>query len=159
VGSAFLSNDNFEEIIDMAKAAVKAKAPAAKAAATKAKAKAPAAKAKAAPAKAKAAPAPKPVFKLVDKPIIALTDIIKVMAERHAMPKATVKTLFSELFSEVALALKAGRKVRLSGFGIGQVRERAARMGRNPATGAAIKIKASKRVAFRIAKDFKDSVL
>ena len=74
----------------------------AKAAATKAKK--PAAKAKAAPKaapKAKAAvkakpasAATKPVFKQIEKPIISLADIVKVMAERHELPKAKVKTIF-----------------------------------------------------------------
>jgi nucleoid DNA-binding protein len=45
--------------------------------------------------------------------------------------------------------LKKGDKIRLTGLGILQVRKRAARMGRNPATGEAIKIKASKKIAFR----------
>ena len=46
----------------------------------------------------------------------------------------------------------------ISGLGILQVRKRAARMGRNPATGEAIKIKASKKVAFRVAKDLKEAI-
>jgi DNA-binding protein HU-beta len=46
----------------------------------------------------------------------------------------------------------------MAGLGILQVRKRAARMGRNPATGEAIKIKASKKVAFRAAKDLKMAV-
>jgi DNA-binding protein HU-beta len=54
--------------------------------------------------------------------------------------------------------LKKGDRVRLSGLGILQVRKRAARMGRNPATGEAIKIKASKKVAFRAAKELKEAV-
>ena len=48
--------------------------------------------------------------------------------------------------------------MRIAGLGILQVRNRAARMGRNPATGEAIKIKASKKVAFRAAKDLKMAV-
>jgi len=48
--------------------------------------------------------------------------------------------------------------LRLVGLGILQVRHRAARMGRNPATGEAIKIKASKKVAFRAAKELKEAV-
>jgi len=51
-----------------------------------------------------------------------------------------------------------GDKVRLTGLGILQVRKRAARMGRNPATGEAIKIKASKKIAFRAAKELKEAV-
>jgi DNA-binding protein HU-beta len=48
--------------------------------------------------------------------------------------------------------------VKIAGLGILQVRKRAARMGRNPATGEAIKIKASKKVAFRAAKDLKMAI-
>ena len=48
--------------------------------------------------------------------------------------------------------------IRLNGLGILQVRKRAARMGRNPATGEAIKIKASKKVAFRASKELKTAV-
>ena len=61
----------------------------------------------------------------------------------------------------VALAtrhLKGGDKIRLTGLGILHVRKRAARMDRNPATGEAIKIKASKKVAFRPAKELKEAV-
>ena len=48
--------------------------------------------------------------------------------------------------------------MKITGLGIFQVRKRAARMGRNPATGEAIKIKASKKVAFRAAKDLKMAI-
>ena len=54
--------------------------------------------------------------------------------------------------------LKKGDKIRIGGLGVLQVRKRPARMGRNPATGEAIKIKASKKVAFRAAKELKESV-
>jgi DNA-binding protein HU-beta len=54
--------------------------------------------------------------------------------------------------------LKKGDKIRLTGLGILQVRKRAARMGRNPATGEAIKIKASRKIAFRPAKKLKEAV-
>ena len=54
--------------------------------------------------------------------------------------------------------LKKGERIRIAGLGILQVRKRAARMGRNPATGEAIKIKASKKVAFRAAKDLKMAI-
>jgi DNA-binding protein HU-beta len=48
-----------------------------------------------------------------------------------------------------------GERVRIAGLGILQVKNRAARMGRNPATGEAIKIEAGKKVAFRASKDLK----
>ena len=54
--------------------------------------------------------------------------------------------------------LKKGERIRISGLGILQVRKRAARMGRNPATGEAIQIKASRKVAFRAAKDLKMAI-
>jgi DNA-binding protein HU-beta len=55
-------------------------------------------------------------------------------------------------------ALKKGERIRIASLGILQVRKRPARMGRNPATGEAIKIKARKKVAFRAAKDLKMAV-
>jgi DNA-binding protein HU-beta len=54
--------------------------------------------------------------------------------------------------------LNKGDKICLNGLGILQVRKRAARMGRNPATGEAIKIKASKKIAFRPAKELNEAV-
>jgi DNA-binding protein HU-beta len=58
----------------------------------------------------------------------------------------------------VTTHLKKGDRIRLAGLGILVVRKRAARMGRNPATGEPIQIKASKKVAFRAAKELKESV-
>jgi DNA-binding protein HU-beta len=54
--------------------------------------------------------------------------------------------------------LKKGDRIRLVGLGVLQVRKRAARMGRNPATGEPIQIKASKKVAFRASKELKEAV-
>jgi DNA-binding protein HU-beta len=54
--------------------------------------------------------------------------------------------------------VKKGAKVRINGLGILQVKKRAARLGRNPQNGASIKIKASKKLAFRVAKDLKDQI-
>ena len=53
---------------------------------------------------------------------------------------------------------KKGDKIRLTRLGILQARARPARMGRNPATGEAIKIKASKKVAFRASKELKEAI-
>jgi DNA-binding protein HU-beta len=54
--------------------------------------------------------------------------------------------------------LRKGDRIRIAGLGILVVRKRAARMGRNPATGEAVRIKASKKVAFRPAKELKESI-
>jgi DNA-binding protein HU-beta len=54
--------------------------------------------------------------------------------------------------------LKNGDRVRMSGLGIIEVKDRPAHMGRNPATGAEVQIAASKKVAFRAAKELKEAV-
>ena len=74
------------------------------------------------------------------------------------MPKKQAETILGDLVTLVTKHLKKGERVRLAGLGILVVRRRAARMGRNPATGQPIQIKASKKVAFRAAKDLKESI-
>lgn len=70
------------------------------------------------------------------------------------------KLKFLKAFIEaITTSLSDGVKVKIPDFGILQVRDRPARMGRNPATGATIKIKASKKVSFRVAKSLKEAVL
>ena len=115
--------------------------------ATKAAAK-PAAKAAAKPA-AKAATA---------QVTIPLSKIIAELAEKHEMSKKAAAALFDDFVELTVKNLKKGNKVRITGLGILQVRKRAARIGRNPATGEQIKIKASKKVAFRVAKDLKEAI-
>ena len=66
--------------------------------------------------------------------------------------------MLQNLVTMITKHLKKGERIRIAGLGILQVRKRAARMGRNPATGEAIKIKASKKVAFRAAKELKLAV-
>ena len=80
------------------------------------------------------------------------------LAETHELPKRQVEALFGDMIDAIVKQMKKGAKVRISGLGILQVKKRAARMGRNPATGEAIKIKASKKVAFRVAKDLKEAI-
>jgi DNA-binding protein HU-beta len=80
------------------------------------------------------------------------------LADKHEMPKKQVDTMLSDMVGLVVKHLKKGDRIRIGGLGILQVRKRAARMGRNPATGEAIKIKASKKVAFRAAKELKEAV-
>ena len=62
------------------------------------------------------------------------------------------------MFAQLVDHLKAGERVRIGGLGIIEVKDRAARMGRNPATGEAIQIKASRKIAFRPAKELKDAI-
>ena len=86
---------------------------------------------------------------------VTLKHLAAGLAEEHQMTKKMGEAMLNDLVTLITKHLKKGERVRISGFGILQVRSRAARMGRNPATGEAIKIKASKKVAFRPAKDLK----
>jgi DNA-binding protein HU-beta len=89
---------------------------------------------------------------------VTIKRLAAVLAEEHQMTKRGGEALLQDLVSLITKHLKKGERVRISGLGILQVRKRAARMGRNPATGEPIKIKASKKVAFRAAKDLKEAV-
>ena len=80
------------------------------------------------------------------------------IAEKHELSKKQAAEIMDDLAGIITKQLKKGTRIRLNGLGILQVRKRPARMGRNPATGEAIKIKASKKVAFRAAKELKESI-
>jgi len=89
---------------------------------------------------------------------VTLRDIGTVLAETHELPKKQAQEMLTQSVELITKHLKKGSRVRLAGLGILQVRKLPARMGRNPATGEAIKIKASKKVAFRAAKELKEAV-
>ncbi|MBN9534812.1 MAG: HU family DNA-binding protein [Alphaproteobacteria bacterium] len=80
------------------------------------------------------------------------------LAEKQELTNKQAHAILEDLTGLITKHLKKGARVRLNGLGILQVRKRAARMGRNPATGEQIKIKASKKVAFRVAKELKESI-
>jgi DNA-binding protein HU-beta len=89
---------------------------------------------------------------------VTLKHIAAALAEKHAMQKKASEAVMNDFVGLLVKHLKKGDRIRMAGLGILQVRKRAARMGRNPATGEAIKIKASKKVAFRAAKELKEAV-
>ena len=89
---------------------------------------------------------------------LSLRQLAAQLAEKHEMPKKQANEMLDDLVGLITKSLKKGSRIRFNGLGILQVRKRAARMGRNPATGEAIKIKASKKVAFRAAKELKQSI-
>jgi DNA-binding protein HU-beta len=89
---------------------------------------------------------------------VALNKIAAEMAEQHEMSKKAVGEVLGSFIDHVVKNLKKGHKVRITGLGIFQVKKRPARLGRNPLTGEQIKIKASKKLAFRAAKDVKESI-
>jgi DNA-binding protein HU-beta len=90
--------------------------------------------------------------------ILTLRNIAERLSELHEVPKRQANEMLGQVVEMIARSLKKGEKIRLSGLGILQVRKRAARMGRNPQTGEPVKIKASKKIAFRAAKELKDSI-
>jgi DNA-binding protein HU-beta len=89
---------------------------------------------------------------------VSLKHLAATLAESHEMSKKQGEAILGDLVTLVTKHLKKGDRIRLAGLGVLQVRKRAARMGRNPATGEPIQIKASKKVAFRAAKELKESV-
>ena len=80
------------------------------------------------------------------------------LAEQHQLSKKQSLEMIEELIGMIAKHLKKGERVKIAGLGILQVRNRAARMGRNPMTGEPIQIKASKKVAFRATKELKTAI-
>jgi DNA-binding protein HU-beta len=91
-------------------------------------------------------------------PPVTLKHLARALAEEHQLTKRGGEELLSDLVGLITKHLRKGERVRIAGLGILQVRKRAARMGRNPATGEPIKIKASKKVAFRPSKELKMAV-
>jgi DNA-binding protein HU-beta len=112
---------------------------------------------KAAPAKKTAAKAPAKKAATAKVVTISSKQLAAKLAEDHELSKKAVEAIMADMTTMIIKHLKKGEKVRL-GLGILQVRKRAARMGRNPATGEAIKIKASKKLAFRPAKEVKEAI-
>ena len=86
------------------------------------------------------------------------TQLIEAVAAKTDLTKKQAEAAVNATIASVIEALKAGDKVQLVGFGTFEVKERAARTGRNPQTGATIEIAASKAPAFSAGKAFKDAV-
>ena len=86
------------------------------------------------------------------------TQLIASVAEIAKVTKKDAEKAVSAVLESVEAALVAGEKVQLIGFGTFEVKARTARAGRNPQTGAAIKIPASKNPVFKAGKALKDAV-
>jgi DNA-binding protein HU-beta len=89
---------------------------------------------------------------------ITVKHLAAALAEEHELSKKAAEAILTDTVGMIVKHLKKGERVRIVGLGILQVRKRAARVGRNPATGEPIQIKASKKVAFRAAKELKEAV-
>ena len=86
------------------------------------------------------------------------TELIANIAEKANTTKKTTAAIVDEMFSVITNAITEGDKVQLIGFGTFEVRERAARTGKNPQTGEAVEIAACKAPAFKAGKALKDAV-
>ena len=86
------------------------------------------------------------------------TELVAAIAEKAGLSKKDAEGAVKAFTDTVAEQLKAGEKIQLVGFGTFEVAERAARTGKNPQTGEAIKIPASKAPKFKAGKALKDMI-
>jgi DNA-binding protein HU-beta len=85
-------------------------------------------------------------------------ELVGFMAKKAGIGKGKAELALNSLLEAVSSTLKKGNKIALTGFGTFSVSNRKARMGRNPQTGAAIKIKATKVPKFTAGKSLKEAV-
>ncbi len=85
-------------------------------------------------------------------------ELISIMADKAGLSKKDAEAALKAFLEAVEGALVKGDKVQLVGFGSFEVRERAARIGRNPQTGAEMKIDAAKVPAFKAGRALKDKL-
>jgi len=109
-------------------------------------------------AKGKTATIAKAPVKPAAPTTVTLKHLSAGLAGRHGMEKKQADAVVVDVFEIVVGHLRSGERVRIGGFGILEVKDRPARMGRNPATGEAVQIAASRKVAFRVAKDLKSTI-
>ena len=86
-------------------------------------------------------------------------ELISKIAEKAALSKKDAGAALAALTATITEELKAGEKISIFGLGTFEVRERAARTGKNPRTGETVTIEAKKVPAFKAAKALKDAVL
>lgn len=87
------------------------------------------------------------------------SELIGALAEKSGLTRKDAEAALNAFTAVVAETLKSGEKIQLTGFGSFEVRERAARKGHNPATGAEIDIPASKVPAFKAGKALKEAIV
>jgi DNA-binding protein HU-beta len=92
-------------------------------------------------------------------PTVTLKHLAANVAESHELSKKQSEAILGNMIELIVKHLKKGDRIRIGGLGILQVRKRAARMGRNPATGEPIKIPAKTRVKATVVKAMKDAVM
>jgi DNA-binding protein HU-beta len=85
-------------------------------------------------------------------------DLAEQIASANELTKTAARKIVDEVFAAVAEAVADGEEVSVNGFGKFKVKDQPARTGRNPATGASIKIAASKKLTFTQSKAVKDKL-
>lgn len=85
-------------------------------------------------------------------------DLIDQVASKADLPKTKAQEAVEAIIDSIKSSLKSGDEVKLVGFGTFSVSERAATTGRNPRTGEALQIPASKQPKFKAGKELKDAV-
>lgn len=132
----------------MAKKAAKKKAPAKKKSAVRKTAK-------------KAAPAPAKAVKVTAVPgkTVTASALLQAVADHHGIKKSEAKNFVDGYIDVVKAYVLKGAKVKIGDIGMVMIRARKARMGRNPQTGEPVKIKASKKLAFRQSAVMKAQVM
>lgn len=84
--------------------------------------------------------------------------VFATVGEKSKLNKRQVADTTTAVFEAIGAALKQGEKVAVSGFGIFEVRDTAAKKGKNPSTGAEIDIPAGRKAAFKVSKALKDAI-
>jgi DNA-binding protein HU-beta len=91
-------------------------------------------------------------------PLVTLKSVFEQVGAAHDLSKKQVEVFLVDFVAAMTGYLQSGARIRMSGLGTLEVKQSAARTGRHPVTGEAIQIKASKKVAFRPAKELKEAV-
>lgn len=86
------------------------------------------------------------------------TELVAVVAEKSGLTKKDAERVVSATFAAITNSLQKGDKVQVSGFGVFEIKEREARVGRNPRTKEEIQIPATRQPAFKASKTLKDAV-
>lgn len=86
------------------------------------------------------------------------TELIASVAEKSGLTKKDAERVINATLDTITASLVAGDRVQLSGFGIFEVKQREARVGRNPRTKEAIEIPASRQPVFKASKSLKDAI-
>ncbi len=83
---------------------------------------------------------------------VTKSDLVAAVAARLSLSKAVVESVIGGVTDVIGAETAAGATVQIKGFGAFKVKERPARMGRNPATGATVEVPASARLEFKASK-------